>query len=380
MDNFDFYNPTKILFGKDRLAELDQNIPKGAKVLVLYGGGSVKKYGTLDKVLKALGSREILEFPGIEPNPSYETLMKAVEVVRKESIDFLLAVGGGSVIDGTKFIAVASRYEGDDHSQLLKNPSSFSSEQNPVSIGTVLTLPATGSEMNEGAVITYGGCKYVVTHPQVCPQFSFLDPTLTYTLPAIQVANGVIDAFVHVCEQYVTYPAQALFQDRMAEGILLLLIEIGKKTIDNPQDYELRANLMWNATMALNGLLGSGVPQDWSTHMIGHQLTASFGIDHAQTLAIIQPSVWMYRKEQKQQKLLQYARRVWKTDDIDDAIENTRSFFESLGVKTRMSDHSIKKEDIDNLIADLERSGVTTLSETNDLTLDDIRKILELSL
>ncbi len=383
MNNFDFYNPTQIVFGSNRLCELDNLIPKDAKVLILYGGGSVKKFGTLDTIKSALIDRNIFEFGGIEPNPKYETLIKALEIVKKENIDFLLAVGGGSVIDGVKFINLAANYQGDSPSDLLTDNSSQAKVKTNLPMGTVITLPATGSEMNSGGVITYQNGKHVIMNPVLFPRFSIIDPTLTYTLPAIQVANGVVDAFVHVIEQYVTYPNEGRFQDRTAEGILQTLIEIGKQTIDNPTDYDARANLSWCSTMALNGLIGSGVPNDWSTHMIGHELTAMFGIDHGQTLAIIQPSMWEIRKDKKRDKLIQYAERVWNINDIDDdakiemAITKTRDFFESLGIKTHMSDYGITLDKIDNIIVALEKHGLTALSETRDLTPDISRKILE---
>lgn len=382
MNNFNFYNPTHIVFGKDRIAELDTLIDKDAKVLVLFGGGSVKKFGTLDKVKKALGNREVVEFGGIEPNPKYTTLMKAVEIVKSEKVDFLLAVGGGSVMDGTKFVTLAASYEGEDATELLKAGFSGVPVKSARPLGTVVTLPATGSEMNSGGVISHEGGKYPVFSPLAFPKFSLLDPTLTFTLPEIQVANGVVDAFIHTVEQYVTLPADARFQDRTAEGILKTLIEIGRKTIDNPRDYDTRANLVWCATNALNGLIGAGVPQDWSTHMIGHELTAMFGIDHAQTLAIVQPSLWKIRKEKKHAKLLQYARRVWdiaeENEDvaIDLAIEKTKEFFESLGIRTNLSAYDVEKEKINDIVNALEKNGMTALSETGDLSLEISREIL----
>lgn len=383
MQNFDFYNPTHIVFGKDRLGELDNLVPKSANVLILYGGGSVKKFGTLEKVKVNLKSREVVEFGGIEPNPKYETLIKAVEIIKNENIDFLLAVGGGSVIDGTKFINLAVNYEGDNPADLLTNSSSQATVSKSLPIGTVLTLPATGSEMNSGGVITYNHGKHIVSSPLLFPKFSILDPTLTFTLPATQVANGIVDTFIHVVEQYVTYPVDARFQDRTAEGILQTLIEIGKQTIDNPEDYDARANLVWCATMALNGLIRVGVPQDWTTHMIGHELTTMFGIDHGKTLAILQPSIWQIRKEKKREKLLQYAERVWSITEGDDdskinlAIDKTREFFESLGVSTRLSGYGVTADKIDDVIAALEKHGLTALSESRDLTLDISREILE---
>ena len=383
MQNFDFYNPTHIVFGKDRLEELDNLVHKDAKVLILYGGGSVKKFGTLEKVRANLKNRSIVEFGGIEPNPKFETLMKAVEIVKNENIDFLLAVGGGSVMDGTKFVNLAVNYEGDNPADLFNSGRIQASVSKSLPIGTIVTLPATGSEMNSGGVITYNHGKHVISNPLLFPEFSILDPTLTFTLPATQVANGIIDTFIHVVEQYVTYPVNAGFQDRTAEGILQTLIEIGKQTIDNPEDYDARANLVWCATMGLNGLIGAGVPQDWTTHMIGHELTALFGIDHGKTLAILQPSIWQIRKEQKKEKLLQYAERVWNITDgnedykIDLAINKTREFFEKLGIKTHLTDYGITADRIDDVIDALEKHGLTALSETRDLTLEISRKILE---
>ncbi len=382
MNNFDFYNPTHIVFGKDRLGELDNLIPKDAKVLILYGGGSVIKFGTLDKVKANLADRKVVEFGGIEPNPKYETLIKAVGIVKNENIDFLLSVGGGSVADGTKFINLAANYDGDNPVELLTNKRAQASVSKGLPIGTVMTLPATGSEMNSGGVISYNHGKHVVFNPLLFPKFSILDPTLTYTLPTSQIANGIVDTFIHVVEQYVTYPVDARFQDRTAEGILLTLIEIGKQTIDNPHDYDARANLVWCATMALNGLIGVGVPHDWTTHMIGHELTAMFGIDHGKTLAILQPSIWQIRKDKKKEKLLQYAERVWNITEgdedsrIDSAIYKTREFFETLGVKTHLAEYGVDSDGIDNIVDALKNHGLTTLSETGDLNLEISREIL----
>jgi len=381
MQNFDFYNPTRIVFGKDRLQELDQLIPKNSRVLVLYGGGSVKRVGTLDKVLAGLGNRTVFEFAGIEPNPRYETLMEAVDLVRRESVDFLLAVGGGSVMDGTKFVAAAAPFEGDEESLLEHGFAGLPVEQ-ALPLGTVATLPATGSEMNMGAVVSHKGGKWPVMSPLLYPTFSFLDPSLTFSLPTRQVANGVVDAFVHVVEQYVTYPVNAQIQDRTAEGILKTLIEVGPVTLANPEDYDARANLVWAATSALNGYIGVGVPQDWSTHMIGHELTAMFGIDHGQSLAIILPSVWKLRKEQKREKLLQYAERVWGIVDgseeerINQAIAQTRAFFESLGVATRLDQYGVKENQVADIVEALKAHGMTELSERGDMTPEISHQVL----
>ena len=383
MQNFTFHNPTRILFGAGRIADLPREIPAGARVLITYGGGSVVKTGTLDEVKAALKDFAVLEFGGIEPNPTYETLMQAVELARREKIDFLLAVGGGSVIDGTKFIAAAIPFAGD--------PWAILAERAPVRaavpFGSVLTLPATGSEMNNGAVVTRRATqdKLAFANRLLFPLFSVLDPTKTYTLPARQVANGVVDAFVHIAEQYLTYPADAKVQDRFAEGLLLTLIEEGPKALKDPDSYEVRANLMWTATLALNGLIGAGVPQDWATHMLGHELTVLHGLDHAQTLAVVLPAMLHERRVEKREKLLQYAARVWGLTDgdeekrIDAAIARTRDFFESLGVPTRLSGYGIGADAIPALVAQLERHGMTALGERREIGLDVSRRVFELA-
>jgi len=384
MYNFDFYNPTRIFFGKNRLDMISKNIPADARVLITFGGGSAQKSGLIDRVKANLGNRKVVEFGGIEPNPRYETLMKAAAVVREQNIDFIMAVGGGSVIDGTKFICLASHYNGEGV-DLLKfgKPIPKTMVENVVPFGTVLTLPATGSEMNSGAVISYDHGKFVVSSEMVYPKFSILDPTDTFTLPKIQVANGVIDAFVHVAEQYITFPVDARVQDRMAEGILQTLIEVGATNVAEPENYDARANLVWGATMALNGIIAVGVPQDWATHMIGHELTAMFGIDHGQTLAIILPAILEVRREQKRAKILQYAERVWNIESgsederIDLAIQKTRDFFESLGVKTRLSEYGVTADQIPAIVDQLKAHGLTKLSETKDLSLEISQQILE---
>lgn len=385
MLDFNFYNPTRIVFGSDTIKQLDQLVPAQARVLILFGGESARKNGTLDEVRRALSNRDVREFGGIEPNPSYETLMRAVEEVRTGKVDFLLAVGGGSVIDGTKFVAAAIDYPNDPW-EILQ---SFGQHiEKAMSFGSVLTLPATGSEMNKASVITRKATqeKLPFMSEKVFPEFSILDPTKTYTLPPRQVANGVVDAYVHIMEQYLTYPADGMVQDRFAEGLLQTLIEIGPRVLAEPHDYELRANLMWAATLALNGLIGAGVPQDWSTHMIGHELTAAFDIDHARTLAVVLPSNLQLRREAKQGKLLQYAERVWgitegsDAEKIDAAIARTRQFFESLDIPTRLSDYKVTAGDIDGIISQLQQHGMTALGERQDVNLTLSRQILEASL
>lgn len=384
MLNFTFHNPTRILFGQGRIADLASEIPAGTRVLITYGGGSVVRTGTLDEVRRALAGFSCCEFGGIEPNPTYETLMQAVELARREEIGFLLAVGGGSVIDGTKFIAAAIPFAGEPWDILSRHAPIASA----VPLGSVLTLPATGSEMNMGSVITRRATqdKLFFTHPLVFPRFSVLDPTKTYTLPPRQVANGIVDAFVHITEQYLTYPADAKVQDRFAEGLLLTLIEDGPKALAEPENYAVRANLMWTATLALNGLIGAGVPQDWATHMLGHELTALHGLDHAQTLAIVLPAMLQVRREQKRDKLLQYAERVWGLVEgdpearIDAAIARTRDFFESLQVRTRLGDYGVGAEAVQPLLDKLAHHGMTALGERGDVGLELSRQVYELAL
>jgi NADP-dependent alcohol dehydrogenase len=385
MNNFDYHNPTRILFGAGQIAAVAQHIPPAARVLLLYGGGSIKANGTYDEVKAALSGHIVLEFGGIEPNPHYETLMRAVALIKAEKIDFLLAVGGGSVIDGTKFVAAAAVFDGDPWEILAKGGKIV---QGALPFGAVLTLPATGSEMNSASVITRAATreKRAFASPFVYPQFSVLDPSKTFTLPLRQVGNGVVDAFIHVMEQYMTYPADAPVQDRFAEGLLQTLIEQGPRVLAAPEDLSVRANIMWTATMALNGLIGVGVPQDWSTHLIGHELTALYGLDHAQTLAIVLPGILSVRRKAKRGKLLQYAERVWGLREgaeearIDAAIERTRAFFEQMGVPTRLSGYGLDAAAIDAVAAGLEAGGLVKLGEHRDVTPSVAKEALRLSL
>ena len=385
MNNFEFHNPTRIVFGLDTVAKLSTLVPNDARVLILYGGASAEKTGTLAEVRAALGQRTVQEFGGIEPNPSYETLMRAVALVRDEKVDFLLAVGGGSVIDGTKFVAAAALYDGEPWEIAERGGANV---RQALPFGTVLTLPATGSEMNNGGVVTKKAThdKLSFRSPLLYPQFSVLDPSKTFTLPATQVANGLVDAFVHTTEQYLTYPAQAMVQDRFAEGLLQTLVEIAPQAVAAPDDYATRANLMWTATLALNGLIGAGVPQDWATHMIGHELTALYDIDHARTLALVLPALLDVQREQKREKLLQYGERVWNiTQGSDDeritaAIASTRAFFEGLGIPTRLSAYQLGQEAVEAVLKQLAAHGMTSLGEHRDIDLARSRRILEAAL
>ena len=384
MYNFDFYNPTHIVFGKDRLDELDTLVPKDAKVLITYGGGSAVHSGLIDRIVKALGNRKVEQFGGIEPNPSLETCERAVAFIKEHGVDFVLAVGGGSVVDATKLIVMGATYDGPVIEVMKVGVPEVPVDMvpNPLPFGTVMTLPATGSEMNNGAVITYGDGKYPVFSSLVFPKFSMLDPTLTFTLPERQVKNGVIDTFVHTTEQYLTYPVEGRIQDRFSEGILKTMIEIGKETVENPENYDIRANHVWASTLALNGLIGAGVPQDWATHLIGHELTTAYHLDHGITLAIVLPALLEVKKADKLEKLAQYATRVWhitegtNEEKADKAIAKTREFFESLGVSTHLKDYGLGEEAVDKIVKQLEDHGMTQLGENGDVTPEVAREIL----
>lgn len=382
MQNFTYQNPTKIIFGKDQIAELKNEISKDKRILLIYGGGSIKKNGVYDQVMQALEGYNITEFGGIEPNPHFETCMQVVELIHNNKINYLLAVGGGSVIDATKFIAAAVDFVGDPWDILAKH----APLKKALPFGTVLTLPATGSEMNEGSVITHAGNKQKLSfmNAHVFPKFSILDPTTTFTLPAKQTGNGIVDTFVHVTEQYLTYPVDAPLQDRFAEGILQTLVEEAPKALKNPHDYNSRANIMWCATLGLNGLIGAGVPQDWATHLIGHTITAIYGLDHGQTLAVVLPALLHVMRAKKREKLLQFAARVWNINSgseqerIDNAINKMREFFASVGIKTRLADYGVDKNDaIVKVTAKLAEQGHTALGENQDITLEVAEAILK---
>lgn len=383
MNNFEFANPVKVVFGKGTIARLSALIPTNSRVLMVYGGGSIKKNGIYDQVKKALEGFQVIEFAGIEANPHYETCMQAVRKVKEEGIDFLLAVGGGSVIDATKFIAVASQFEGEPWDILSKG----AVVKSALPLGVVLTLSATGSEMNERAVISrVSTCeKLNFSTPLVFPRFAILDPEVTYSLPARQVANGVVDSFIHVVEQYLTYPVNAKVQDYFAEGLMKTIYEEGLKVLDHPDDYDIRANLMWAATNALNVWIGQGVPQDWSSHRMGYSLTARFGLDHAQTLAVLLPGVMTYMRKEKQAKLVRMGEVVFGITEGNEeeraarTIEACETFFRTMGLKTHLGEYGIQESDLDALAAPIDKLG-WRLGEHHNIDSKVAREIMALRL
>jgi NADP-dependent alcohol dehydrogenase len=387
MLNFELYNPTQYVFGKDQTQKLATLVPQNAKVLLAYGGGSIFKNGVYDQVKTALKDFEVVEFGGIEPNPRFETLMKAVAIIREQNLNFILAVGGGSVIDGVKFISGAVNYEGNPI-EILKNRVLFTDVTKVIPFGTVLTLPATGSEMNSGAVVTIEATQEKLTlgGSALFPKFSICDPSVIASLPKRQIQNGVVDAFTHVMEQYLTYPHDALLQDRFAESILQTLIEIGPNVAENPTDYRLASNYMWCATMALNGLIQKGVPSDWATHMIGHELTALYEIDHARTLAIIGPNLYRVMFDSKKEKLAQYGKRVWNIEGNNEdeiarqAIDKTVAFFHTMGMKTKLSENAENyQQTADFIVNRFEERGWKALGEKQNVTIDKVKAIVEMS-
>lgn len=387
MLNFELYNPVNYIFGKGQMAKLTDLVPNNTKILLAYGGGSIFKNGVYDQVKVALPNHDIIEFGGIEPNPRFETLMKAVAIIRAEKIGFILAVGGGSVIDGVKFISAAVNFEGEE-ADILKKRILFKDVSKVIPFGTVLTLPATGSEMNSGAVVTIEATQEKLTlgGSALFPVFSIVDPTVITSLPKRQLQNGVVDAFTHVMEQYLTYTHDALLQDRISESILQTLIEIGPDVVENPSDYKLASNFVWSATMALNGLIQKGVPSDWATHMIGHELTALYEIDHARTLAIIGPNLYRVMFDTKKDKLAQYGQRVWNlqgnsTEEIaEKAIEKTVEFFHKMGMKTKISENAENIEKTADFIVNrFEERGWKAMGEKQNITLEKVRAIVEMS-
>ncbi|OUD36984.1 iron-containing alcohol dehydrogenase [Flavobacterium sp. FPG59] len=386
MLNFELYNPTNLVFGKGQIEKLSTLVPQGAKILLAYGGGSIFKNGIHEQVINNLKGFEIVEFGGIEPNPHFETLIKAVDVIKEQNIDFILAVGGGSVIDGVKFISAAVHFEGNPM-EILQKRLLIKDLSKVIPFGTVLTLPATGSEMNSGSVVTIKATqeKLAFGGSALFPKFSICDPTVIQSLPKRQLQNGVVDAYTHVLEQYLTYPHEGFLQDRIAESILQTLIQVGPEVVENPSDYALASNFMWSCTMALNGLIQKGVPSDWATHMIGHELTALYGIDHARTLAVVGPNLYRVMFETKKGKLAQYGKRIFNLTGSEDEIANeainkTVAFFHTMGMDTKLSDYTKEYDKTADFIVNrFKERGWLGLGEKQNITLEKVKAIVEMS-
>ena len=385
MENFNFYNPTRIVFGEGTLSKLSRLIPSDAKILLCYGGGSIKRNGIYEQVMDALEAHTVFEFGGIEANPDFDTLMKAIHLGREQDVDFVLAVGGGSVIDGAKLVAAGIPYRDGDPWEIVTMEKKVKLGE-ALPLGTVLTLPATASEMNGNSVISRRATeeKLAWVSEAAFPVFSILDPTTTYSLPEKQIRNGIVDAYVHVMEQYVTYSVGGEVQDRQAEAILLALQDIAEDALKTPPDYDARANLMWAATNALNKLICQGVPEDWATHAIGHELTAFYGLDHAESLAVVLPHLLWYQREKKAEKLIRYGQRVWgrrgKGDEIiQQAIQLMTHFFNRIGMPTKLTDFDVDPQEAAERIQTRFEERGTVLGEHQDITPDRVAEILRMS-
>ena len=359
MNNFIYHNPTELVFGKGQIARLSKLIPADKRIMITFGGGSAKRNGVYEQVVKALEGRDFIEFWGIEANPSIETLRKAIALGKEHKVDFLLAVGGGSVIDGTKLISAGLLYDGDAWDLVLKG-----SYDRTVPLASVLTMAATGSEMNSGAVISRYETQEKYAFYSNYPVFSILDPETLYSLPKRQIACGLADTFVHVLEQYMTTPGQSRLMDRWAEGILYTVVEVAPKALGETRDYDTMSEYMLSATLALNDMIRMGVTQDWATHMIGHELTALYGLTHGATLAIVINGTLRTLRDQKHGKLLQYGERIWgisegsEEERIDRTIAATESFFRSLGLSTHLSEEGIGEATIAEIERRFNASGV----------------------
>ena len=377
MFNFTFQNTTKLVFGRAQIAQLQTLIPKDKKVLITFGAGSVKRNGVYDQVKVALKDHQTVEFWGIEPNPAVETLRKAAQLGLDEKVDLVLAVGGGSVSDGTKLIAAAIATPEKDAWDIVK--SGWADKQIP--FATVMTLPATGSEMNNGAVISCHETKEKFSFRGDYPTFSILDPETTYSLPPYQIACSLADIVVHCFEQYMTTPGQNRVLDRWAEGVIATAMEIAPLIKSDQRNYDVMSDYMFSATMALNNFIRMGITQDWSTHQIGHELTALCGLTHGESLSIVYPGTIDVLRNQKKEKLLQFGSRVLDIREgseetrINRVIEKIEEFFKSLGLATRLSEKSIGVDVIEEIARRFNERGVH-LGEAKNVTGDVAREIL----
>ena len=375
---FSYHNPTAIEFGKGKISELANKISKDDKVLLVYGGGSIKKNGVYDQVIKALENHTVVEFSGVEVNPTVETMNKAVKIVKEEKIDFILAVGGGSVIDGCKYLAAASLYDGDAWDFL----DGTSEVEKAMPLGVVLTLAATGSETNHLTVVSKSETdeKRMYFSNFSYPQFAIMDPSVMATLSDRQLGNGLVDAFVHTSEQYITYPTSALVNDGYAETLFRGLVTLAD-TWDERRTDKWLENLMHIANQALNFQIGAGVPQDWSTHLIGHELTAYYKLDHARSLAVVQPFLLDVMGEDKKEKIAQLGKNVFGIENDNAAvIAAMENVYNKVGVPTKLSDYEIDDKVISNVTNALIKNGYTAMGENANITLDKVETILNMSI
>lgn len=387
MENFTYYNPVQLIFGKGQMEQLSMLIPNyGKKVLLVYGGGSIKRNGVYEKVQEQLNKigAEVHELSGVEPNPKLSTVKQGVEICKQHGIEFLLAVGGGSVIDCTKLIAAASKYDGDPWDFVIKK----ATPEAALPLGTVLTLAATGSEMNAGSVITNWDTheKYGWGSPLVFPKFSILDPTNTFTVPKNQTVYGMVDMMSHVFEQYFSHTTNSPLQDRMCESVLKTVIETAPKLLNDLENYEYRETILYNGTIALNGTLSMGVIGDWATHNIEHAVSAVYDIPHGGGLAILQPNWMKYVLSEGTAKFKQMAVRVFNVSDEGktdeevalEGIEKLREFWTSIGAPSSLADYNIDDSKLDLMAERAMANGV--FGKYKKLDKNDCLEILRMSL
>ena len=377
MDNFVYYNPTILCYGKGACEEIAKRhlIPEGARVMMTYGGGSIKKNGVYEEVHKYV--TPVCEFGGIEPNPHHETCMKAVAMAKENKIDFLLAVGGGSVVDATKYIALAMEHTSTpDPFDILANPMTTVVAPAKAKIGVVLTIPATGSEMNIGFVITKMAtqAKKGCLNPSVAPYFSVVDPCHTFSLPVNQVRNGLCDAFVHVVEQYQGHFDKGYVQDEECEGVMRTLIRVGRQTMDEPTNYAVRMNFCYAATVALNNTLNVGLAQCWAAHYIGHELTTYYGVAHGESLVLTLPAVMRFYKEKNGAKYKQMAERVFGVANgtADDAIAGVVGWFKSIDCKLKLREYGATKEHFATIAAKFKENKLGSWKDIDDVAVMSI--------
>ncbi len=387
LQNFVYHNPTKLIFGRDQLEHLKNELPQyGNRILFVYGGGSIKKIGLYDQVIGLLKEMNVhtFELSGVEPNPRLTTVYKGIDICKQNDIQFILAVGGGSVIDCAKAIAAGTKYDGDVWDLVTKKKEA----EDALPIGVVLTLAATGSEMNSNSVITRWETneKYVWKSPHVYPKFSILDPAYTIYVPKEQTVYGIVDMMSHVLEQYFHTPTNAPVQERMCEAVLQTIIETAPLLVEDLENYDLRETILFAGTIALNGTLSMGVQSDWGTHHIEHALSAVYDIPHGGGLAIIQPNWMKYVVDENVEKFKQLAIRVFDVDPTGkdereialEGIKKLRQFWTSIGAPERLSDYQIDDSNLE-LLADKVMDG-GEIGNFKKLNRDDVLEILKMSL